>query len=420
MLALSSRSARDLEPLEDFVRWAKQPKGAWLLGLGYVSWLVVFVVAPAPGGDMVPRYYWVTALVIAHLALWLLAGSAAQVWIPSPHGFADLPPNSWLRKHGGVAWLALLLSFMGLIALIGHWRRTGPPAAWDALVASPWVQVPLRATLAWGEGFARVFSGTDWLVYVAAAILWGISSLRTRELAATTRALEADAARQQLARHAAESDLRLLQAQLEPHFIYNTLANLRYLVQRGSPDALRMTDALIEYLRTAVPDIRALRVPLGREVDHAHYYLELMRMRMPDRLRFSVDVPDPLRAVDVPPLTVLTLVENAVKHGIAPAVDGGEIVLRAVDHGDRIDIEVADTGVGIGGAPRSSPQPSTGVGLDNLRHRLRLSYGREIALKLEANTPRGTRARLALPHAMPPIEAAAAVAVSVAQPEAAR
>ena len=70
------------------------------------------------------------------------------------------------------------------IALIGHWRRTGPPAAWDALVASPWVQVPLRATLAWGEGFARVFSGTDWLVYVAAAILWGISSLRTRELAA--------------------------------------------------------------------------------------------------------------------------------------------------------------------------------------------------------------------------------------------
>jgi LytS/YehU family sensor histidine kinase len=219
--------------------------------------------------------------------------------------------------------------------------------------------------------------------------------------------LSAEAASEKLARKTAESELRLLQAQVEPHFLYNTLANLRYLIQKNSPDALRMTDALIEYLRTSVPDIRALRVTLGREADHARHYLEIMQMRMGSRLAFTVDVPTQLRAIEVPPLLFLTLVENAVKHGVGPRIEGGDVLLRAREDGEWIEVEVADTGVGLTAAKNEAAEVrSTGVGLDNLRGRLQLAYGQAVAVDLLPNAPRGARVVLRLPRAFPPAEAA--------------
>lgn len=164
-----------------------------------------------------------------------------------------------------------------------------------------------------------------------------------------------------------------------------------------------MVDALIEYLRTSVPDIRAQRVPLGREADHAGHYLDIMRMRMGGRLTYRIEVADSLRSLEVPPLMLLTLVENAIKHGIAPQVEGGDVLVRIREAGDWIDVEVADTGVGLAaaGAPRSIDLRSTGVGLDNLRSRAKLAYGREIAVQLAPNEPRGTRVHLRLPRDMP-------------------
>lgn len=231
-------------------------------------------------------------------------------------------------------------------------------------------------------------------------------ALRAREDAAVARALQAEAAGERLARQTTETELRLLQAQVEPHFLYNTLANLRYLVQKDQAAALRMTDALIEYLRTSVPDIRSLRVPLGREIDHAGHYLVIMQIRMGDRLAFSIDVPEALRAIEVPPILVLTLVENAIKHGIAPGVEGGTVAVRAAAAGDDVEIEVTDTGVGLDARRTSeSAAASTGIGLANLRSRLAIAYGRPIEVTLEPNLPRGARARIRLPRTMPRTDA---------------
>jgi LytS/YehU family sensor histidine kinase len=161
-----------------------------------------------------------------------------------------------------------------------------------------------------------------------------------------------------------------------------------------------MTDALIEYLRTSVPDMRAQRVKLGREIDHARHYLEIMRMRLGGRLDFAIDVPESLRAIEVPPLVLLTLVENAIKHGIAPRVEGGAVGVSARDDGERIVIEVADTGAGLQSA-REAPtkgDASTHAGLENAEGRLWLTYGDSAELTLAANVPRGTVATVRIPR----------------------
>ena len=197
-------------------------------------------------------------------------------------------------------------------------------------------------------------------------------------------------------------------AQVQPHFLYNTLANLRYLIQKNSPDALRMTDALIEYLRTSVPDMRAQRVTLGRETDHARHYLEIMQMRMGGRLVYTVDMPEALRSIEVPPLILLTLVENAVKHGIAPRIEGGEVVVSAREDGRFVALDVADTGAGLpdaaGAGELTQDTLSTGIGLDNLRGRLPLAYGEPVSVELVPNLPRGARVQLRLPREMPKAE----------------
>jgi LytS/YehU family sensor histidine kinase len=178
-----------------------------------------------------------------------------------------------------------------------------------------------------------------------------------------------------------------------------------------------MTDALIEYLRTSVPDMRAARVTIGREADHARHYLEIMQMRMGGRLSFVVDVPEALRTIEVPPLTLLTLVENSVKHGIAPQVEGGEVLLRARENGVSIEVEVADTGAGVLTAERAASEaPSTGVGLDNLRGRLHLAYGEAVSVELAPNRPRGTRVQMRLPRDLPRRDAPASLAPAEGEP----
>ncbi len=229
-----------------------------------------------------------------------------------------------------------------------------------------------------------------------------IARLRMRQNDLTQKLLAAQTVQERLARQTAESELRLLQAQVEPHFLYNTLANLRYLVHTGSAEALKMTDALIEYLRTSVPDMRAQHVTLGREADQAGHYLEIMRMRMGGRLSYVIDVPAALRDVELPPLVLLTLVENAIKHGIGPRIEGGHIELRASEaSGERVRIEVVDDGVGVEATSRSEG-PSTGAGLRNVLSRLKLVYGDAATLEVAAHPPRGTCAALNVPRTAPP------------------
>jgi len=183
----------------------------------------------------------------------------------------------------------------------------------------------------------------------------------------------------------AQAELKLLQAQIEPHFLFNTLANLRHLVQTGSPEALAMLDHLVHYLRTALPDIRTPGSTMARELELARAYLEIMRIRMGGALDFTIEMPAAVADTEMPSLMLMTLVENAVKHGIAPR-GGGRITIRAARDAKGVRVEVDDDGPGL------LRPPGRGVGLANVRERLRAVYGERARLDLEQREPAGLRA----------------------------
>jgi sensor histidine kinase YesM len=165
---------------------------------------------------------------------------------------------------------------------------------------------------------------------------------------------------------------------------------VRQLIQSGSRDALPMFDHLIDYLRRALPDMRSDGTTLGREAELARAYLEIMRMRMGSALAFSIDIAPELRELGFPPLMLMTLVENAVKHGVAP-LGRGEVRIVAMRHDARLVVCVADDGRGLGGTL------GHGVGLANVRERLRALYGEAATLELQSGTEGRTVARLEVP-----------------------
>lgn len=216
--------------------------------------------------------------------------------------------------------------------------------------------------------------------------------VRQKEAFAREQALAFDLERSELERQALDARLHLLQAQVAPHFLFNTLANVQALVDAGSPQAPAVLRALIAYLRAAVPRLHQASTTLGQEVDLVQAYLELMHMRMPDRLDYALRVDDSARSLPCPPITLLTLVENAVRHGIDPAENGGRIDVDVQRRGERCLVRVSDTGLGL-----SAAGDGLGTGLANLRERLRLVFGERANLSVVEQTPRGVRAELDLP-----------------------
>lgn len=201
-------------------------------------------------------------------------------------------------------------------------------------------------------------------------------------------------------RQATESRLKLLEAQLEPHMLFNTLANLRVLVGRDPQGAVRMLDHLIAYLRATLTASRASSHTLGEEFDRLRDYLELMAVRMGPRLHFTLDLPDALRAQPVPPLLLQPLVENSIQHGLEPQVGGGSITVSARQDGTTLTLEVLDTGVGLTqpAAPREHPG---GFGLSQVRERLATLYGNTATINLVAAHAGGTRATITFPINLP-------------------
>jgi signal transduction histidine kinase len=200
------------------------------------------------------------------------------------------------------------------------------------------------------------------------------------------------------------SDLRALQAQIEPHFLYNTLASVQLLIRHDSERADDMTGHLIDYLRARLPLMRQASTSLGNEFELIKSYLQIMKIRMGDRLQTRFELPADCEAVQLPPLSVMTLVENAIKHGLEPKRGGGEIVLSAqrLDSG-WVRIRVADTGAGFG-ATSNNTITGTGVGITNVQERLRLSYagqldasGQAARLELSQNEPSGVIADIIIP-----------------------
>jgi len=249
--------------------------------------------------------------------------------------------------------------------------------------ASPFWEVPLRM-----EGFAAL---TGLGIFLSPWIALG-TLVRQKEALAREQALALDLARSEADRQALDARLNLLQAQVAPHFLFNTLANVQALVEAGSPKAPDVLRSLVAYLRAAVPHLNEPVTTLGQELDLVRAYLELMRMRMPDRLAYELNADADVRHLRCPPMTLLTLVENAVRHGIDPSEEGGTIAITVRMAGDRCQVRVADSGVGLKDSNRG-----LGTGLAALRERLALVFGDEAILHIRAREPRGVVAEIDFP-----------------------
>ena len=238
------------------------------------------------------------------------------------------------------------------------------------------------------EGFAALTGlGVFLSPWIAlGALVW------QKEALAREQALALDLARSETERLTLDARLNLLQAQVAPHFLFNTLANVQALVEAGSPKAPEVLKSLIAYLRAAVPRLHESATTLGQEVELVRAYLELMRTRMPDRLSFELNVDPATKSLRCPPMTLLTLVENAVRHGIDPGEEGGRIAVDVRRAGNRCQVRVADSGVGLQASDRG-----LGTGLAALRERLALIFGESARLQVRAREPRGVVAEIEFP-----------------------
>jgi signal transduction histidine kinase len=220
----------------------------------------------------------------------------------------------------------------------------------------------------------------------------GVRALHRRAERADAEARQIEAAGRELERQTEEAQLQLLQAQIEPHFLFNTLANLRRLYRTQPAAGAEMIDSLMLYLRAALPQVRRDVSTLGDEFDLVRAYLQLFKMRMGARLRFILDLPPELRGAPFPPMMAVTLVENAIKHGLAPADLGGTVRVAARRERAMLELSVSDDGVGFGVAPSG-----TGVGLVNIRRQLAARYGQVARLTLEQPARAGVCARIVVP-----------------------
>jgi histidine kinase/histidine kinase/DNA gyrase B/HSP90-like ATPase len=327
-------------------------------------------------------------LISALFGFFLSLPSSAPMWIVMLRaeivGFATMLAfgvlEQWpVRLPRWIPRAALQLCGVALIvpfaAGFSYWLTTG---------GHPEFTKNQPRIVGWAE---LTFTGVLFAPWIAVGAM-----LRQRDLFARDQALAFELERSELERKALDARLRLLQAQIEPHFLFNTLANVQELVAAGSPQAPRVLESLIAYLRAAVPRLHEPTTTLGQELQLVRAYLELMQMRMPDRLQFSLEIDETAAGLLCPPMTLLTLVENAVRHGIDPSEEGGRIDIVARARGGRVLVRVADTGVGL--HPASG---GLGTGLSTLRERLQLAFGNDAQLRLSEVQPHGVCAELDFP-----------------------
>ena len=347
---------------------------------------------------------------------------------PAPEGFARV--LGWRRVRyplGAAALLGLLLTpgwqdhywvlfgrlfFIALAAtlafgLFEQWPTRQPRriARWVLQVVAVAAVIPCAAWVAYfattqgdpapfwrdserlmGFGF-MTFMGVLLAPWMAVSALIGQINGEVQR-----QALAFELERSELERRALDARMRLLQAQVEPHFLFNTLANVRELVDSGSAQASTVLGSLIAYLRAAVPRLHDPATTMGQELELVRAYLEVMHMRMPDRLQFVMHADKTAIALHCPPMALLTLVENAVRHGIDPSEEGGRIEIRVAMRNDRCLAQVIDTGVGLRQAG-----DGLGTGLATLRERLQLIFGHDAQLRLSEHRPRGVCAELEFP-----------------------
>lgn len=320
----------------------------------------------------------ISRLLANRWTAWVIAGLTILV------AYALGGWSQWLR------WFVLLAG--------GHWFADGVSRV---LLLFP-RQADLRMTLlasvvasvigAWVV--TGIFSASNpWEAMNTTFDFAGMATFGFCALMLVTTALREDADRRTTSdRQLVELKLHALQSQIEPHFIYNTLANVQQLVRSAPADADRMLSSLIQYLKTTIPDVRAGgKATIKHELDRILSYLEIMQMRMGKRLQYSLDVPENMYKLHVPPLGILTLVENAVKHGIDAKPEGGSLQIIVTRPERKLVIRVLDNGAGFGS------EVGSGMGLANLRERISTQYGERAMLSLNHRKPSGVEAILTIP-----------------------
>ena len=362
-----ARKAADLSPVErrqlhEFTLANRGWRGYWLLA----KLIVLFTVG---GGGLLhllrPDIGWLSAIIVANVLGLVLLFAIFTSWFY----YRSVVDQRW-------KYLRQIFTYGTAVTLGVGVFKVG------------FRDVPLAQVLDELPRFLGLVFGVSLLAMLPQL---AVGLLRYRQYEMLTEQLQAEAERERLARELSESQLRLLRAQIEPHFLFNTLGAVQQLAQHGAPRAAVLTANLIAFLRSSMSDMRSEQVSLATEFALVESYLKVMQVRLGERLRYTLALPRALEEVRVPSMILLTLAENAIKHGIEPALRGGEVALSAETDGDMLRIRVQDGGVGM------STTPGAGTGLDNVRHRLKLAYGAAAGLALQEGDP-GLVADITIPH----------------------
>lgn len=265
---------------------------------------------------------------------------------------------------------------------------------WLALIE--WRQLYIVWFLVFVTGmFVKLTEPAIWFILISFGVKVLAGGKRRAELLARDASTKADVAN--LERRLTEAQMATLQAQVEPHFLFNTLALIGQLIETDQKEAARVHGHLIEYLRASLPQMRSAKGTggtLGKQVELSRAYLSIMQARMKERLAVRVEVPDFLGSAPFPPMMLQTLIENAIKHGLEPKIAGGTITVRARVEGATLHVDVVDDGAGF------NPHAGNGVGLANIRERLALLYGKDAELVIETPPGGGACVSIRLPYRM--------------------
>ncbi|WP_338770979.1 histidine kinase [Massilia sp. METH4] len=288
----------------------------------------------------------------------------------------------------------------GARGAVGFVRELGETASSLWWQFFDWLaQVPMRQlVVTWV--LATLLACTP-AIHPEQAVAFIFLSLGLKVLAGGKRKAEIEARRaseqagtEELERRLVEARMAALQAQVEPHFLFNTLALIGQLIETDPPQAARIHQHLIDYLRSTLPQMRSRgNGTLGRQIALSRSYLAIMQARMKARLAVSIDVPPGLDSATFPPMMLQILIENAIKHGLESKIEGGRIDIRAASDGKVLQVDVQDDGVGF------SRYAGDGVGLANVRERLKLMYGTRAQLQIETPPEGGCRASISVPFA---------------------
>jgi len=368
---------RILASLSEIERREVRTFDQWLYQGGGWNWLAGTVVVTTGTAWIASRLPWNMSFLEAAVLF------NAFVFVTL---FAGLSAWFGYRRYSGKAFRMVVLS--PLLALLGAFL--GASIAGLIKGVNPFDWLHDSATL------RHIVTGALVLGFVYTILVALIANLRNREYRALAANLEAEARQSELSRQLAESKLKLLQLQIEPHFLFNTLGSAQQLAEKAAPDAARLISDLIRFLRATTPTLRDDATTIRQDALMVRAYLRIMQTRLGGRLNWTVTIPESLEDVVIPPGMLITLVENAIKHGIEPQPEGGRIDVTATQEshadGARVVLSVADTGIGLSGPPGVN-----GIGLANIRERLALQHGDRAALETDANHPRGFVARLVLP-----------------------